>query len=190
MIPIENPILLDIPEQFETERLILRIPGDDNAEAMNAAIRESQGELRPWMPWAKEPQTLPQTVAYIRRAQGQFMLRTDFAYCLLRKDDGYYLGNCGVHARDWDVPSFEIGYWLRTSEAGKGYMSEAVGMLSDYFMREVGAERMLIRCDSRNKASAAVAMKCGYEWEGTQHNVHRDNDGNLFDMQHYVWLPR
>ncbi|HLR62964.1 MAG TPA: hypothetical protein VK097_11090 [Lentibacillus sp.] len=36
-----NPILLDIPEQFETERLLLRAPQSGDGVMVNKAIRES-----------------------------------------------------------------------------------------------------------------------------------------------------
>jgi ribosomal-protein-serine acetyltransferase len=186
---IENPILLDIPDRFETDRLILQVHTLEIAEAMHEASHESYNELRPWMPWSKTKQSLDEIRAFIRRSQAGFLLRKDFPYSLLGKDDGRYIGNCGVHSHDWDVPSFEIGYWLRTSEAGKGYMTEAVQTLTRYFMDEVGANRMLIRCDTRNKASAAVAQRCGYWLEGTAHNFNRDNDGNLVDMLTFVLTP-
>jgi RimJ/RimL family protein N-acetyltransferase len=189
MTRIENPILLDIPDRFETDRLILQVHLLEFAEAMHAATDESHKELRPWMPWAKNKQSIDEVRAFIRRSQAGYLLRNDFPYSLLAKDDGRYIGNCGVHSRDWAVPSFEVGYWIRTSEAGKGYTTEAVQALTRYFMDEVGAQRMLIRCDVRNKASAAVARKCGYRLEGTMHNFNRDNDGNLVDMLHFVRTP-
>lgn len=36
-----NPILLDIPEQFETERLLLRVPQIGDGAMVNEAIRDS-----------------------------------------------------------------------------------------------------------------------------------------------------
>ena len=32
----------------------------------------------------------------------------------------------GLHRIDWAVPKFEIGYWARTSHAGRGYITEDV----------------------------------------------------------------
>lgn len=55
-----NPILLAIPERFESERLIIRAPLLDDGPMVNAAVSVSIGELRPWMPWAR---TVPTGVA-------------------------------------------------------------------------------------------------------------------------------
>lgn len=46
-----DPILRDFPDQLETERLLIRAPRPGDGAAGNAAIRESEAELRPWMPW-------------------------------------------------------------------------------------------------------------------------------------------
>jgi hypothetical protein len=49
-----NPIIRDIPDSFETERLLIRVPQAGDGPALNAAIRETFENLKPWMPWAQE----------------------------------------------------------------------------------------------------------------------------------------
>jgi ribosomal-protein-serine acetyltransferase len=189
MTPIENPAELDISTRFETERMVLVAHDLSTAQAMNDAVRESHKELSAWMPWAKNVQTIEQTRAHIRQMMADFILGKTFAYSLTDKATGAYMGNVGVHPRDWSVPSFEIGYWINTRFAGQGYTSEAVRLLTDYFVETVGAKRMLIRCDTRNRASAGVARKCGYTLEGVQHNYGRDNNGDLMHMEHHALIP-
>ncbi len=53
-----NPLLLDFPDSFDTERLTIRAPRVEDAQEIVEAVTESLPELRPWMPWAKEPPTL------------------------------------------------------------------------------------------------------------------------------------
>ncbi|HLV34951.1 MAG TPA: hypothetical protein VKY59_07560 [Spirillospora sp.] len=43
-----KPTLLDIPDQFETERLLARIAQPGEGAILYDAIRESLDELRPW----------------------------------------------------------------------------------------------------------------------------------------------
>jgi len=47
-----NPVLLDFPDSFETERLTIRSPMPGDGEELQAAVVESIDNLRPWMPWA------------------------------------------------------------------------------------------------------------------------------------------
>lgn len=184
---IDDPLMLEVPEVFETERLILRCHQPELAQALNDAIRESHHELRAWLPWARELQTVEQTMAFIRTSIADYVMRRNFGYVMLHKSTAEVVGTVGVQVRNWDVPSFEMGYWTRTSAAGNGYMSEAVRFLTDYFVVQVGARRMLIRCDANNKGSAGVAKRCGYVYEGTHINFQRNVDGDLYDMEHYAF---
>ncbi len=55
-----NPILLDIPLQLETERLLLRAPMQSgDGIIVNEAIKDSFNELNNWLPFA---QTIQQMV--------------------------------------------------------------------------------------------------------------------------------
>ncbi|MFZ0578962.1 MAG: GNAT family N-acetyltransferase, partial [Psychrobacillus psychrotolerans] len=48
-----NPLLLDIPLQIETERLLLRAPRQSgDGTIVNDAIKESFNELKAWLPFA------------------------------------------------------------------------------------------------------------------------------------------
>lgn len=176
-----NPVLLDFPDHFETERLIIRAPHEDDAPALTEAVNLSLGHLLPWMPWAKEPYTVAQYRARLREGFAAWIKRTDLWMMLIRKEDGLMLGGSGLHRPDWDLPAFEIGYWVRVDEEGKGYVTEAVRGITDFAFGTLKAERVEIRCDSRNTRSAAVAERCDYMLEGTLRHNSRANDGTLRD---------
>lgn len=185
-MPPANPAMLaNVPTQFETERLLIRVLRPGDGPAMNEAIRESQSELYPWMPWARTLQPVAQSEEYARRMAAHFVLGKEFVYAFLLKKNEMFLGILGLHPCDWNVPSFETGYWLRTSMVGNGYVTEALNAIIDLTFNTLHAERLFLRCDDRNKRSAAVAERCGFTLEGCQRNHARDNDGNLVDMRFY-----
>jgi ribosomal-protein-serine acetyltransferase len=62
-----DPVLLDFPDHFETERLLLRAPRPGDGAAGNAAICASIAELKTWMPWAQITPTVAETEAVYRR---------------------------------------------------------------------------------------------------------------------------
>lgn len=170
-----------VPEQFETERLLIRAPQPGDGKAINDAVRESIDELRVWMPWAQAVPSLAESETWAREGALMFRNREDLPLLLFRKSDGLYLGGSGMHNIAWDVPRFEIGYWLRTSMTGQGYMTEAVRGITTMAFEQLHAIRMEIRCDARNKLSAAVALRCGYTLEATLHSDSRAPDGRLRD---------
>lgn len=80
---------------------------------------------------------------------------------------------------------FEIGYWVRTSCAGQGYITEAVSAIADFAVQELQAARLEIRCDSRNTQSARVAERAGFTLEGILRNDKLDVQGALRDNMIY-----
>ena len=174
-----NPVLLDIPESLETERLLIRCPRAGDGAEVNAAIRETLEELRPWMPWVTPVPSEEQTEERQRRARAEFLQRTDLPLNIYLKNTAAFVGGSGLHRMDWEVPRFEIGYWCRRCYQGEGYITEAVGGITRFAFDALAANRLEIRCDKLNERSRRVAERCGYELEGALRNNSRRVDGAL-----------
>ncbi len=180
-----NPILREIPEQFETQRLIIRAPRVGDGKAMNQAILESLAELNPWMPWAREAPTVDDSEENIRRAVAKWQTREDLRLQLFLKDGHTFVGGSGLHRIKWDVPRFEIGYWIRSSMARRGYMTEAVAAIEQFAFQALGARRVEILVDARNERSWRIPERLGFPFEGVLRNHERDHHGRLRDTRVY-----
>ncbi|RPJ02523.1 MAG: N-acetyltransferase [Chloroflexi bacterium] len=189
MAGIETPILLDFPDSFETERLIIRAPHPGDGPAVNRGIHESINELQPWTPWANPEPAVEDTELHLRGAAARFIQRVSLPLVLWRKTDGMFVGRSGLHNIDWSVPCMEIGYWVRTCLSGQGYVTEAVLGITDFAFKHLGAQRIEIRCDSLNTRSTAVAERAGYTLEARFHHHVRATDGSLRDTLIYVRFP-
>ena len=177
------------PHQLETERLILRPPRPGDGRLINDAIHESFSELHRWMPWARAMPSIEESESFARDAWARYRARDDYPIILIDRKSGALIGASGLHPRDWSVPKFEIGYWARTSWAGRGYITEAVHALVDFAFEGLHAQRLIIRCDAENRRSAAVAERAGFHLEARLHHDARDNQGDLCDMLLYARLP-
>lgn len=176
-----DPIMLSVPESFESERLLLRAPLWGDGEDVNAAVIESIEELRPWMPWAQNIPAVEETEKNMRRARIQFLERTDLRLHLFHKETGQLIGCSGLHRIDWKSRKFEIGYWVRTSCSKQGYITEAVDAITNFAIQELQANRIEIRCDSRNIRSARVAERSGFALDGILRKDTCEADGSLSD---------
>lgn len=176
-----NQILLDIPEQFETERLILRAPRFGDGARVNAAIRESLEFLREWMRWADHVPEIEETEGNVRGNRANFLLRGAFTFYMLDKVSQDFIGTCSLVRIDWHVRRLEIGYWIKQSASGIGYMTEAVNGVTEFAFNHLHANRIEIRCDTKNTASRGVAERCGYHLEAVFVNNFIDPSGNLRD---------
>ena len=181
MANISNPILLDIPETLETERLLLRVPRPGDGPMITAAIEESLEALSRWMPWAQGGQSSEKSEAVARQMSAAFIRRESLTYRLFRKEDGQFVGMCSLFNFDWEVPYGEIGYWQRTRLQGHGYITEAVNHLTQFAFETLGFQRIEIRCEGTNERSAAVALRAGYRLEVRMRNHRRNPLGELAD---------
>ncbi|HEX7005226.1 MAG TPA: GNAT family N-acetyltransferase [Trueperaceae bacterium] len=175
----------DVPVEFDTERLRIVMPRLEDAGPLHEAVHESLAQLKPWMPWARGEYTLEGCEESIRRAMARFITFEDLRFHYFDRASGELLGSSGLHRIDWRVPRFEIGYWIRTSAAGRGYVSEAVRGLASVAFERLGARRVEIRCDDLNEASGRVARRCGFTLDGVLRNWTIGTDGTVRDERIY-----
>ena len=150
------------PRQFETRRLVLRRARPDEAHLLRDAVDSSLEHLRAWMPWAmNEPITLDETKARLAKSIEEFERGETFAYNLFPRGREELLGSIGLHRRS-EPGTLEMGYWIRESAAGQGFVTEAAAVLARAALSLGGIECVTIECDPRNAASVRVAEKLGF----------------------------
>ena len=178
-----EPILIDVPERIDTERLVLRVPRRGDGPLVNDAIGASHAELTPWLPWAGTMPSVDESEAHCRRQQARFLLREDFVFLMLARDadggEGELVGATGLHRIDWTLRKFEIGYWRKTGCEGRGFVTEAVRAMARLAFDALDARRIEIRMDDNNASSWRVAERAGFTLEGTLRNDARTPQGGL-----------
>ncbi len=172
-------ILTPLFEELRGERVLVRPYREDDAAALYEAVAESREHIRPWLPFADEHQTVEESLAVIRHFISNWLVREEMTVALFDAQTGQYAGGSGLHPRNWEIGFFEIGYWVRKSAEGKGYISEAVKLLTDYAFASLQANRVMIRCDARNNRSAAVPRRLGFVEEALLRNDSIATDGTI-----------
>ena len=175
-------------ERLTSDRLILRLPTADDAPELHDAVAASHPELSRWMEWAAgdEPQSLEETQSFCKEAQRKWQESIEYAVLITLSTTGEIVGASGFAAIDWEVPMFEIGYWVRTDCVGRGYASEAARCLARYAFEELDAVRVELRMDTLNTRSWSIAERLGFEWEATLKKIARVNNGELRDTRVYA----
>ncbi len=187
-----EPLLEDVPERIETARLILRMVRGDDAAALNAAVCESLDDLRIYMPWAQTAPSLAQSNAECRRMQAKFLLREDLPLFMFERradgSEGEFIGGTGLHRISWIVRRFELGYWCRTSQQGKGYVTEAARAVTRFAFDQLRARRVEVRMDDANERSWKVAQRAGFAFEGVLRSDSLDARGAVRDTRLYALI--
>jgi ribosomal-protein-alanine N-acetyltransferase len=110
-----------------------------------------------------------------------------YQWAIVPKDSGHPIGSiAAVHMND-RIGKVEIGYCIGRNWWRKGYMTEALGTVIDFFLNEVGANRVEACHDPKNPHSGAVMVKCGMRYEGIQRQNGINNQG-LCDLSWYAIL--
>ena len=124
---------------------------------------------------------------YVRKKHSDFILRDSIWLLVFDKAGSRFIGTAGYHALDWKGGVFATGYWMRTSETGKGYATEANNALIRYAFGAMSANRIMISHADGNQRSQAVIAKLGYVKEGMARKSYL-RQGQLVDAHHYARL--
>jgi ribosomal-protein-serine acetyltransferase len=151
---------MEPPEMINAGDLVLKRWEPAWADEATTAVRESLPQLKPFLPWATDAYDLEASRAFIEKSVADWGEGTTFNYGIFTAV-GDLVGGIGLMTRlGPDV--LEIGYWMRTAYTGRGYMTAAVEALTRVALTLPGIERVAIRHDAANPASAAVAAKAGF----------------------------
>jgi len=187
-MPIPRPLLLDIPDQLVGQRVLARPYTDQDAAALHATIEVARAHLQRWLPGFDQERTLEDIREAIRRNQAQWALRESFSMGLFLAD-GTLLGDLRLRPTNWQIPSFDIAYWLRPDALGQGYASEAAQLLTSFAFERLHAQRVAISCDPANTRSASVAQRLGFLPEGRLRNSAIGPDGRPCDLLLFALTP-
>jgi len=181
--------LIPLFEELRGERVVVRPYRESDAQALYEAVAESRDHLRPWMPFADEHQTHDESRNWILLQMAHWILHDDLMISIWEQETDTFLGGTGLHPNDWDIGSFEIGYWIRASAEGRGFITESVRLLTDYAFDNLKANRVEIHCDELNARSAAIPKRLGYVLEGRLRNHLASSDGRLRTTLIFSLIP-
>jgi ribosomal-protein-serine acetyltransferase len=129
------------------------------------AVRESIAALRPWMPWCHPGYSIEETRSWLATQVAAFENRVAFEFAITSAG-GEYLGGCGLNQIDTANQRANLGYWVRSSVAGRGVATAAVRLLRQWGFGNTDLVRLEIVVATGNAASQRVAQKAGAVREG------------------------
>ena len=103
-------------------------------------------------------------------------------FVIVRKDDGEFLGCCGLHGRA-DVEKPELGIWLKQGAHGHGYRLEAIHTLVNWAREKIKLNGFIYPVDKNNTPSRNIPVSLGGRIIGEQ--VGRGLAGNVLDQVVY-----
>lgn len=155
-------------ETLEGPRVVLRRVDPTYRDALASALAASIPELRAFMDWAQDdPSDAGAIAEFLDIADRDWSADRAYGFHIfdgVAGDDGAaatLVGNCALMRRV-GPDAIEIGYWVRSDHAGRGLATEAAAVLVEAAWKLEHVERIVIRHDLANAASARVAEKLGF----------------------------
>ena len=183
-----TPILKEIPEELVGERVLLRPYRPGDGAQLWEAVNESRDHHLPWIPWGEGHKLPAHSEESARKMQVHWLLREDLPLGIWERATGSYLGGINLNRINWNVPSLELGYWLRKSAEGHGYMTEAGKLVCSLSFETLGVHRIEVHVASGNHRSVAVPRRLGFIHEATLRQSGRIITGELVDMMVFSML--
>ena len=167
--------------------ITVRAPTPSDARAHYEAVVESLGSVDRWLDWAHDGYRVEESTAFIARA-AEGHEAGDLYEFFVFDADGDFLGGCGLNRLDLRFMRSNLGYWVRSSAAGRGVATKAARLLARFGFERLGLQRIEIIAATGNLPSQRVAEKVGATKEGVLRNGIRYRGKNI-DAVLYSLIP-
>lgn len=153
----------EYPEVIADDTVVLRPWREDDVDAQLAAWSDPM--FRRFSDWAPS-----NALEAIERIQAQHSMRAEghgvaFAVCDSSPSE-VVLGEVSINSIDPTNRSASIGYWLAPEARGRGVVTRAVRLATRFAFDRLELNRIELTCGPDNAASAAVATRAGFTFEG------------------------
>lgn len=176
-----HKLLLDIPNQIETERLLLRCYQAGDGPWYGEMSSRNKSHLARYE--AGNPvmkiETANDAEVVVRDFAAAWIARNAFFMGAFRRDTQAFVAQVYVGAVNWDLPEFELGFFANVAHEGQGYVTEAASGALGFIFDYLQARRVRLECDDTNVRSYRVAERCGMIREGHLRANKRNPDGSI-----------
>lgn len=171
-----DKMLLDLPEQLESERLRLRPYRAGEGVIYYRLCLNNREHLLPFE--AGNPALTVETVndaeILVRRYAADWVARNIFFMGAWEKATNALVAQIVVMPVNWELPEMGVGYFADRDHQGQGFVTEGVQTALGFAFNWLGAQRVRLECNETNLRSIRVAERCGFVREGFIRQTHKD----------------
>jgi RimJ/RimL family protein N-acetyltransferase len=151
------------PVTLTTERLVLRVPAETDAEAIERACQDP--EIPRWT-FVPSPYRRADAEAFFARSAEELEAGKSVHVLAVDAQDDRLLGSFSVMELDLEPGHGEIGYWVAAEARGRGIATRAVRLLAEWAREELGLTKIDVLPHKENAPSRRVAEKAGFRDTG------------------------
>jgi [ribosomal protein S5]-alanine N-acetyltransferase len=185
-----GPAPIDIPLRMETRRLYLRRYAEGDGRWYYAMSLRNRAHLSRYesenpamaITSEREAEEVVRSLA-LQAAEGR-----NFFFGVFDRMNDEFVAQVYIGLVSWDLPEFQIGYFVDKGHEGRGYVTEAVRAAMQFVFQNLNAYRLRLECDDTNERSMRVAEHCGMLREGHLRRNKKNRDGSVSGTMIYGLL--
>jgi len=180
---------LEVPTQLDTERLVVRKHAEgDGRELFLLLERNGNREfLRENVEEVSSIRTEEEAEIRVQRHSAEWFARDRFVMGIWSKSEDKYVGEIWIEPKNWEVPSFEIGWFLDRGYQGRGIAEEAARRSLESLFSSFKAHKVIAITRDTNLKSIKLMEKLGFRREGHLRES-GIQDGNRYGLLYYGML--
>jgi len=188
-----HKLLLDLPTQFETERLRLRPYQAGDGAAYYKLAQNNKKHLEPFELGnpALEINTEEEAEILMRQFAVDWAARNIFFVGGWEKATGELVVQIVLSVVNWYLPEFEIGFFVDKDHEGRGFVTEGSSAMLRFAFDCLGAHRVSAGCNDTNLRSQRAIERLGLIREAhirqNKHHITLE-DGTYSGEYHYGLL--
>jgi ribosomal-protein-serine acetyltransferase len=152
--------------ELRNDKVLLRPYRSSDARAVYEAAIESVEQAGKWLPWCHPGYTLKESKDWIKICSKAWKEGTAYEFGVFDAQTGQFLGGCGLNHIDPTYKTANLGYWVRSSQNGKGIAPAAAALAARFGIEEAKLNRIEIIAAVENTRSQRAAEKAGAKREG------------------------
>lgn len=160
----------DMEGDFSSDGISIRRYQVTDIPLLHEAVRESISEISPWMPWCHPDYSMEDSAAWVLSRDEAWANEVEHSFVITDAETGAFLGAVGLNQFNRDHQFANLGYWVRSSRAGRGVATTATLLTARFGLRKLALQRIEILAAVGNKPSQRVAEKAGAKKEGVLRN--------------------
>ena len=187
-----HKMLLEIPARIETGRIYLRSYEAGDGYWYYAMSQKNRSHLARY-----EAENVVMSIeseedaeVVVRELAAEWRARNCFFMGAFDRETEKFVAQVYVGSVNWDLPEFEVGFFVDKDHEGRGYVTEAVRATIGFIFEHLKAHRVRMECDDTNERSRRVVERCGMVREGHIRENKKIADGTLSGTLHFGLLKR
>jgi ribosomal-protein-alanine N-acetyltransferase len=173
-----HKLLLDIPTRLDTERLIIRKYTEGDGRELYLLLERNNNRefLRENVEEVSSIKTESEAEIKVRKHSAEWSARDRFVMGIWLKNENTYVGEIWIEPKKWEVPSFEIGWFLDQGYQRRGIATEAARRSLEFLFKNLNAHKVIVITRDTNPRSYKLAERLGFRREGHLKESRIEND--------------